>query len=151
MDDIRGSLSKMKKRFKHRLAGGKRKPDGTGANPGGEGTDSTSSLPQPDLRVVASESYGGEGDKADAVGEQVFSTGPPPQPDGSESVPARGDDNVQEEGEAGVDGEEASQRHSHPHPDVEIAVGSGRSGEPEGVHLSPSIPSISRGSNLDST
>jgi len=151
MDDIRGSLSKMKKRFKQRLAGGKRKQDGAGTNPGGEGTDSTSSLPQPDLRVVAGESCGGKGDKADAVGERVFSAGPPPHPDRPESVPARGGDNVHEGGEADVGEGEANQRHSNPHPDFEIAVGSGRSGEPEGVHPSPSIPSISHGGNLDST
>jgi len=33
---------------------------------------------------------------------------------------------------------EASQRYSHPHLDVEVAVGSGHSGEPVGVYYSPS-------------
>jgi len=53
MDDIRGSLSKMKKKIKHRLTGRKRKPDGT--NPGGEGADSTSSLPQSEHHILAGE------------------------------------------------------------------------------------------------
>ena len=142
----------MKKRFKHRLAGGKRKPDGIGANPREQGANSTSSLPQPELRVVAGESYSEEGDKVDAVGERVFSTGLPPQPDGPESVPVGGGDNIQEGGEADVDGEEVSQRHSYPHPDVgEVVVGSGRSGELEGVYPSPSTPSISYGGKPDST
>jgi len=58
MDDIRGSLSEMEKKVKHRLEGRKRKPDEMGADPGGEGPDSTSSLPQPEPYVVAGESDG---------------------------------------------------------------------------------------------
>jgi len=149
MDEIRGTFSKMKKKVKHRLIG-KRRPGGTGANLGGEMTDSTSSLPQPGPHVVAGENYDREGDRANAAGERVFSTDLPPQSAEPESVPARENDNGQEGEEAGVDGEEASQRHSYPHPDVEVAVGSGRSGELEGVHPSPSTPSISDGGKPDS-
>jgi len=151
MDDIRGSLSKMKKKAKHLLTGKKRKQDGTGANPGEEGADSTSALPQPESHVVVDESCDEEGDKADVAGEPVFSMGQPPQPDGPESVPARGGD-VNREGEgADVDGGEASQMNSHPHPGVEVAVGSGYGGEPQGVYPSPSTPSILHGGKPDST
>ena len=150
MDDIRGSLSKMKKKFKYRLTGRNRNPDGTGTHPDGEGVDSTSSFPQSEPRVVAEEGHGREGDSANAAGERVFSSNQP-QSNEPESTPARGGDNVQEGGEADVDGEEASQRHSHQHPDVEVVVGSGRSGELEGVYPSPPTPSISRGGKPDST
>jgi len=152
MDDIRASLSKMKKGFKHRLTGRKRKPDGTGANASGEGTDSASSLPQPESHVVADEGRALEVDRANAAEEQVFSTDRSPQPDGPESVPARGGDNGREGGEADIDGgERTTQSHSHPHPDVEVAVGSGRGGELEGVGPSPSTPWISHGGRSDST
>jgi len=140
MDGIRDSLSGMKKKLKHRLTGRKRKPDGTAVNPDGE----TSLLPQP-------EHHGREEDGADVAGERVFLMDRPPQPAEPESVPAREGDNGQGGEVAGVDGGEASQRHSHPHPDVEVAAGSGRSQEPEGVHPSPSTPSISHGGKLDGT
>jgi len=146
MDDIRSSLSKMKKKFKHRvgLTGRKRKSDGTRANPGEEGADSTSSLPQSEPHAVVGESYDGQGDKANAAGKRVIPTYRA-QPEGPESVPARGSDNSREGGEADIDEGEASQRHSHLHPDVEVAVESGRSGELEGVYPSPSTPSIPHG------
>jgi len=133
----------MKKKFKHRLTGRKREQDGTGIDPGGERADSTSSLPQPESHVVVDESCHREENMANAAGEQAFTADQPPQPDSSESAPARGDDNDQEGGEPDVDGVEASQMHSHLNPDVNVAVGSGRSGELEGVGSSPSTPSIS--------
>ena len=134
MDDIRGSFSKMKKKAKHRLGltGKKYTPDGMAANPGGEGADSTSSLPQPESHVVVGGSHDGEVDKADAAGEQDFSTGPPPQPDGPESVPARGDDDG--------GGDPTGQ---NPHSDSEIEVESGSSRETEWFSLSGSAPSLS--------
>ena len=151
MDNIRGSLSKMKKEFKHRLAGGKRKQDGTGAIPGGEGTDSTNPLSQPELRVVADEGYGGEGDRANPVGGRDFSTDRPPQPAEPEYVPARGGSSGQEGGEAGVDAGKVNQRHSSPHPNVAVTVGSGRSGELEGIYPFLPAPSISHRGKPDGT
>jgi len=151
MDNIRGSLSKMKKKFKQRLTGRKRKPDGTGANSGEETPDSASSLPQPEHHVIADESHHREWNRAGATGERASSTDRPPQSDGPESVPVRGNDNRQEGGGADVDGGEASQKDSHLRPDVEVAVGSGRSRELEAVHPSPSTPSISHGAEPDST
>jgi len=144
MDNVRASLFKTKNKLKQRLMGRDRKPDGTGAS-GEERADSTGSLPQPEPSVIADKSHGREGDRADTLGERVVLTGQPPQPDGPKSVPARGSDNGQEEGDADIGGGEASQRDSHPHPDVEVAVGSCRSGELEGVHPPPSAPSISHG------
>jgi len=140
----------MKKKFKQQLTGKKHRPDGTGANPGEETPDSTSSLPQPNPHVVADESHK-KRDRADAAGERASSTVRPPQPDGPESVPARGNDNRQEGEEADVDEREASQKDSHPNPDVEVMVGSGRSGELEAVDPSPSTPSISHGAEPDGT
>jgi len=151
MDDIRGSLSKMKKKAKHLLAGKKRKPDGAATNPGEEGAGSASSVPQPEPHIVMGGSYDGEGDRADAAGEPVFSTDQPPQPDGPESVPAHGSDDGQEGGEPGVDGGEAGQMDSYAHPDAEAAAGRGHSGELEGVHPSPSAPSISHDGESDGT
>jgi len=151
MDDMRHSLSKTKKKIKHLLTGRKRKPDGMGPNPGGEGADSTTSVPQPELHVVADEGHDREEDTANAAGVRASSTDRPPQPDGPESVPARGNDNGQEGGEADVDRWEASQKDSHPHPDVEVAVGGAHGGELERVYPSPSTTSISRGVEPDST
>jgi len=151
MDDIRGSLSKMKKKAKHLLTGKKRKPDGTATNPG-EGVNPASSVPQPEPHVVVDESYDGEGDKADAAEEPVFSTDQPPQQGGPESVPEHGSDGGQEGGEADLYGGEASQMDWHPHPDVEISVGSEYSaGEFEGVYLFPSASSISHDGRFDGT
>jgi len=150
MDDIRGSLSKMKKKLKHRLTGRKPKLDGTAADPDWETTDSTNSLPQPEPHIVAGGSHDQEGDRANTAGERVFSTGQSPRPAEPESaVPAREDDDGRGGEVADVDEGEVSQRYSHPHPDV--AVGSGHSGEPEEVHPSPCTPSISHGGKFDST
>jgi len=145
MDDIRDSFSKMKKKFKQRLAGRKRRPDGTGANPDEERTDSTTSLPQPNPHVVASEGYDREEDRADAAEERVSSMDRSPQPDGLGSVPACGNDNGKAGGKPGVDGE-ASQSYSHLHQDV----GSGDSGELEGARPSIPTPPISHGGKPDS-
>jgi len=144
MDDIRASLSRTKKKYKQRLAGKKRQPDGTGV-------DTTSSLPQSEPHVVADEGHDQEGDGADAAEEPFFSTDRPPQPGRPESMPVRGNGNGQEEGEADVGGGEISQRESYAHPDVDVAVGSGRSGELEAVSPSPPAPSIPRGGKPDST
>jgi len=153
MDNIRDSLSKTKKKLKH-LTGRKRKPERTGANHGGEGAGSTTSLPQPKPHIIADKSHNQESDVADAADEaeeRAFPADRPFQPDGPESVPARGSGNGQEGGEAGVDGGEPSQTHSHPHPDIKVAVGSGRSGELEGVHPSPPTPSTSHAGEPNST
>ena len=153
MDDIRNSLSKMKEKFKHRLPGRKRKQDGAEStlDDGSERADSTSSFPQQEPHAVTDQSYDREGNRADVTvaGEQVASANRPPQPDGAESVPAHGNDNGQEGGEADIDGGETSQRGSRLHSDVKVAVGSGHDGELEGVSPSPSTSSIPHGGKPD--
>lgn len=75
-----------------------------------------------------------------------------PQPEGPESVPARGSRDGGQDGEAEVrDGGGASQRYLEPHLDVEVAVRSGHSGELEAIRPSPSTPSISHGGKPDGT
>ena len=98
---------------------------------------------------MVNESRDREGNRDNTAGERATSTDRSPQPDGAESVPAHGNDNGQEGGEADVDGGEPSQRGSRPHSDVEVAVGSGRGGELEGVYPSPSTPSIPHGGKPD--
>jgi len=141
MDDIRNQFSGLKKRLKLQLGGSKRNPDGTRVNTGGEGGGSTSSLPQPEPHIVAGESFHGEGDRADTAGEPLSPTDGPPQSDGPESHPAHGNDAGQGGGEASVDRGETDQSHSHPLPDITVAVGSGRGGELEGVRPPPSSDS----------
>ena len=53
MDDLRGSLSKLKKDFKHRF----RKADKTRVSGRGEEVDSSSSLQRPESRVAASSGH----------------------------------------------------------------------------------------------
>ena len=141
MDDIRASLSRTKNKFKQRLTERKRKPDGTGANPGEGRAVPTNPLPQPEPDAIVDESHNIEGDSANAAGERASSTVRPPRSDGPESGQALGIDNRQEGGEADVDGGEASQKGLYLYPDVGVAVGGGRSGELEAVDPSPSIPS----------
>jgi len=149
MGNVQSLLSKAKRKFKQRLARRKGRLDGTGPNPGEGRADSTTSLPQPEPHAVVNESRDREGNRDNTAGERATSTDRSPQPDGAESVPAHGNDNGQEGGEADVDGGEPSQRGSRPHSDVEVAVGSGRGGELEGVYPSPSTPSIPHGGKPD--
>ena len=60
MDDIRGSLSKMKKHIKHRLAGNKRKAEKARAGGHGEGVDSSGSIPAQPVTSGDCEREGGE-------------------------------------------------------------------------------------------
>jgi len=68
MDDLRGSLSRMKKDIKHRLTGGKRKADKTGADGRGETADPSSSLLRLEIHVVAGGGGRREGNGSDAGG-----------------------------------------------------------------------------------
>ena len=71
MDDIRGSLSKLKKDIKHRLTGSKRKADKTQAVGRGERDDSSGSLPQPEPHVVAGSGREREGNETNADDESA--------------------------------------------------------------------------------
>ena len=146
MDDIRESFSRLKNSFKHRLRGRKHKPDRTGADPTEESVDSSGSLLRPESRTATGGDDGkGRGTSTD--GRQVRSRDRSPQP---EPVPASGYDDDGQRGKAGVDGGEASQRHSRLDPDVEVAVGSGPGREVEQVYPSPSAPSIPPSGKPDS-
>ena len=71
--------------------------------------------------VVVGGSLDRESNGANADGQQGL-TDRLPQPDVAESVPARGGKNDQGKREAGADGGEVIQRHSHPHSDVKAEV-----------------------------
>lgn len=141
--DFQKSFSKLKEKVKHRLAGKKRKPGGTGADAVGERADPAGPLPRPEPHVVA----GG--------GSAVR----PPQPDEPGPVLVCGDEGDQEGGEVDVDGREVSRRHSPLHPDVGVAArsepnreGNDADGEKVGqVHPSPSTTPIPHIVKPDST
>ena len=71
MDDIRGSLSKLKKGIKLRFAGSKRKADKTQAVGREERGDSSGSLPQPEPRVVVGSGREREGNETNAGDKSV--------------------------------------------------------------------------------
>ena len=161
----RDSLSKLKKKLKHLVTSSKRKPDGTGADVGGERVDPTGSLSRPvsESRITV----GGGLDQGESVenagGPQICSTDRLSHPDQPESVPAHGSENESDQGggDGDVDGREVGQGHSHPHSEVEVAVavesGSGLGGndadgeKAERVHPSPSTPSIPPSAKSEST
>lgn len=115
---IRDSFSRLKDKIKHPLTGGRHKPDGTGADVGGERVHPEGSLLRPEPHVVADGSHGREDHGANSDGRQAHPRDQPPQADEPESVPARGSGNGQEGGETDVDGE-VGQSHQHSHPDAE--------------------------------
>jgi len=68
MDEIRGSLSRVKKGIRNRIKG--RKPDRIRADASGEGASSTSSFPQSESRIVVGGGHGREsGGAGDEEGE----------------------------------------------------------------------------------
>ena len=144
--DIREPFSRLKKKIKHRLTGSKHKPDKIGADASGERADGP--LPRPGPHVVAGGGRDQEGSGSNAVGEQVFSTNPPPQPDKPEPVSGDKSENDQEEGDADLVGREGSQRNS-------MGSGPGREGngadggKAEQVDPSPSTSSLVRGGKPD--
>jgi len=119
--DLGDSFSKLKKKVKHRLAGKKHKPGGGEAGTDGEIVDASSSLPQPEPHVVATDE---DGSGANADGRQACSTDPPPQPDEPGPVPAGGSETDQGEAGADVGGREVSKSYPHPRLDIGAAMGS---------------------------
>jgi hypothetical protein len=141
-------FSKLKKKVKHRLAGSKHKPEKTGDDAGGEGTDATGSLPRPEPHGVVDGGRDQGGSEGIAVGEQVFSANQPPLPSEPEPVPGGGGEDDQGGGEADDDGREGSQSHpvgSGPGQDGDGADG----GTVEQVHPSPSTPPPVQSGNPD--
>ena len=133
MDDIRDSLSRMKKKIKYRITGRKRKPDGTGADTPGERADSPGSLPRPESRVVAGGGHDQGGNGANTDGQQAYSTD-------------------QGRREVDIGGGAISQRHSYLDSDVDAATGSRRTSEEVGrVYPSPYTPPVPDSGKSDST
>ena len=142
---IRDSLSKLKKKLKHPLAGRKPKSGRIGTDASGD--DSTGSPSRPGSHIVAGGSHDQKDTGATADRPQG-STDRFLQLDEPESVPARG--SRTDEGDAVIDGGEVSQVDPHLYSGVEDGAGSGPSGEGDNVdgekveraHSSPLIPPI---------
>ena len=113
MDDIRKSLSKLKKDFKHRVGGKKRGQDGAGANTAEERVDSSASPLRPGPRV--------EEDKISTPVSQAYSTDPSPYP---EPLTAEDPHNDPRWKEVDVDRIEASPNRSGLDADIENSAGS---------------------------
>ena len=153
---FRDFFSRLKKKVKHRLTGGKPKPNKTKADVVGERVDSTGSLVGAGSHVVAGGSHDQEGDEANADGGRVTPT--VPQQDEPDSGPARGSIDDKEKRGADIVRGEVEQTHSHLHSvDVEIAEGSGSAekkhvdGEKvKRLYPSPSITSIPHDTKPDS-
>ena len=141
MDDVRKSLSKLKKGFKHRLGGKERASDGTGANVTGERVGSPASSLRPDPRVAAS-SRNREGSRISAGLLQARSRDPSPRP---EPVPADEGclDDTQRK-EVDVDEKRISRGRSSLDPDVKGVAGSRPSQEIKHASSPLSVTSISR-------
>ena len=135
MDKILDSFTRQGRKLKQRVKGKKGKSNNTGADNVGEGADSSSSLPQPGLRITAG-GHDGEGSRSGTVTRQVHSRDGSPQP---ESIPAGGRDDNGEGKEVDVGGKEVSQRDSEPDHNVEDDVKSRSNREVEQVNP-PSIP-----------
>ena len=71
MDDLRDSISKLKKGVKHRLGRSKRKANEPGASGRGEGVGSSSSLPPLESRVTTGGRRGREGSEPNVENESV--------------------------------------------------------------------------------
>ena len=108
MDDMRKSLSKLKKDFKHRVGRKKRAADTAGANAAGETASSLLPPTQPDSRVIAS-SRGEEGSEIRVDVSQAHSRDQSPQLNRMQAD--EGGDNPQWR-EADVDEREANQSRS---------------------------------------
>ena len=135
MVNIRKSLSKLKKAFKHRLKGTKRGPDRAGANAAGERASPSTPFPRLDSCATASGGDGGGGiistDASQARPRDQFSQPKPVQADeGSDDSQGR---------TVGVDEKEVSRSRSRLDPDVGSDAGSRRSPE---IKQASSLPSI---------
>lgn len=94
--DFRGSLSRLKKKFKHPLTGGGRKSDRIGAGARGETVEPAGSLPRPEHNKAS-------GSNAD---------GGPAQPGESDPAPVSGGGDTSGAEEADTDGRDAGQGYS---------------------------------------
>ena len=125
MDDVRKSLSKLKKGFKHRLGGKERASNSAGANAAGEGDSSPASSLPPDPRVAVSGHDGGS--KIGAGVLQARSRDPSSHPEPVPADEGRLDDIRRVE--VDMDEEGIIWDRSNLDPGVEGAAGSGPSQE----------------------
>jgi hypothetical protein len=142
--DFRNSISRLKKKVKHRLTGNKPKPNKAGADVGGDTVDSTGSRPGSEHHIVAGGSHDQEGKEPSAGGGQVLPTIQPPQPDEPGPVPERGSVNDDERKGADFDGGEVEQTHSHLYSvDADVAEGSvsDEGNDIDGEKVEPVYPS----------
>ena len=86
MDEIRGSVSRLKKKLKHRVTGSKRESGRTGTGVQGESVDPAGPPPRTEPPVVAGDRHDRDGNGANAGVRQVCSTDRLQQPDEPESV-----------------------------------------------------------------
>ena len=147
MDDIRNSLSKLKKGFKHRVGGKKRAPDRAGDSTAGERANSSASLLRPDPLIAVS-GHDGEGSRIGADASQALSRDPSTHPEPLPADEGRLDDPQKKEIDVGE--KEAGQRHSSLDLDVEGAGGNGPGQEVERNSSPPPVTSIPRGQEPDS-
>ena len=139
MDDIRNSFSSLKKDLKRRLGGKKHAPGRVTADAAGGRVSSSASPLRPDPRVAASghDEEDEEGRRISTNVSQAHSRDPSPMP----ADEGRRDDSQRKEedvGEKGLDG-------------VKIAAGGGPGQDVKQVSSPPSVTSIPRKQEPDST
>ena len=148
MDDMRKSLSKLKKDFKHRVGGKKHALGRAEADTAGEEVSSSASLLRPGPRIAVS-GHDGEGARINADVSQVYSRDPSPHP---EFVPAdEGRLDGPQRKEADVNEKESNQKDLRLDLDVEVVAGSGSSHEAEQASSPPPVAPISPKQEPDST
>ena len=131
MDEIRGSVSRLKKKLKHQLTGSKRESGGTGAGVYGESVDPAGPLPQAEPPFVAGGHHDRDENVANADGWRVSPTDRPQQPDEPESVPAHGSENDQERSGRSRDADDGKGKkveRDHPSPSTASIPHSGTPG-----------------------
>ena len=132
MDDVRKSLSKLKKDFKRRIGGKKREQDRAGANTAEEGVGSPASLLRPGSRA--------EDDKFSADVSQLCSKDPSSHPEPMMANEGRLEDSLRKEVE--VNKKEVSRNPSSLDPDVGGSAGGGPGKEITLAYSPPSITPI---------
>ena len=140
MDDIRKSLSKLKKDFKHRVGGKKRGEDRAGVDTAQERTDSQASLLRPGPRAV--------GGKFSTDASQARSRDPSSHPEPVAANEDRLGDPSRKEVDVGK--KEVSRSRSGLNPDAGGASGSGPSRETELAYSPPSVTPIAPKPEADS-
>ena len=147
MDDMRKSLSKLKKDFKHRVGGKKRGPDRAGVDADWETASPPPSLTRPDSPVAAS----GRDEEGSGISTGVSQARPrdrSPQPNPMQADEGGGNP---QGGGAGINEKEASRSYLGPAPDIRNAAGNRPSREITRAPSPLSVTPISPKQEPDST